>query len=130
MNALVPIALSPASLPPLASNFFKGHFAGVTTLPNGQHVAVVLRGRAFKERNHVDAVKWAEQLGGVIPSHAVFNLVRANLASMLPPDWYWLAELHEDGSAWLCNSAGDQITDDPKGLAGAIAVLLIPIDFQ
>ena len=78
-------------------------YAGIILGDGGtiSHHLVLLPGEA-EDIAWQDAVQWAEQAGGELPSRREQALLFANAKSEFTAAWYWSAESHEgDGSyAW------------------------------
>ena len=82
-----------------------GKFAGIITLPNGKTVAVaLLPNKPDKILNWADAMAWATESGGQIPSRPIAALIFANLKSEFEEEWHWMNETCDfDASyAWYC----------------------------
>ena len=47
-----------------------------------------------------DAMAWAEEIGGALPSRQEQALLYANLKSEFEPKWYWSGQVHEDDSSF------------------------------
>lgn len=136
MNARLNV-ISLAALPALGAALEGGTFRGVTTLKDGSHVAVVLLPNKPQERlNWQDAVTWAEQQGGQLPSRPVSALLYANAKDQFEPKWYWTSEQLQDDTgdeddasfAWHCYFGyGTQSYTHKSFKAAAVAVRMIPL---
>ena len=120
-----------ASLPPLGQPVEGGVFVGITTLPDGSHVAVVLLAdKPDKRLTWKDATAWAESVGGQLPPRPVASLLYANAKSEFEEAWYWTNETHQDDAsfAWFCNFSYGLVDNRRKSSEGrARAVRLIPV---
>ncbi len=78
-----------------------GLYAGLTLVDNDP-AELVLLPEEFKGKWD-DAVKWAEQKGGVLPSRIDQLVLLKNLKAEFKPEWYWSGEQHASGAsgAWL-----------------------------
>ena len=131
----IEIADSPATttltfavLPPLGQSLEGGTFAGITTLADGKHVAVVLLPIKAEDINWKDAMDLAASQGGELPSRAVAALLYANLKPQLTPRWHWTCESYDASSAWLCYFLYGTQHGTHKSYEGcAVAVRLIPL---
>jgi hypothetical protein len=108
-----------------------GQFAGLITLPDGKHVAVVLLpNKSDKRLRWADAMAWATEVGGQLPSRPVAALLFANLRGEFEKTWHWTNETHEadDSCAWGCSFLGGYQGHNGKSSEGsARAVRLIHI---
>lgn len=115
-------------LPALGATLDGGTFAGVTTQPDGTHVAVVLLPARGEDLTHDQATAWAAEQGGQLPTRPVAALLFANVKSLLQPEWHWCQETFGASSAWLCHFGYCHQGDYLKSFEGpAVAVRLIPI---
>lgn len=119
--------LSFSSLPALRAAIDGGTFQGITTLPDGTHCAVIFLAIADQDRDHKGRLAWAKELGGVLPTRAIFNLVLTTLATDLPLNWYGTSEEYGASDAWHCRSSGSQGFISRSAEGGAVAVRLIPL---
>ena len=124
-----PAALSIATLPPLKAPLEGGTFAGLTTLPDGTHHAVVLLPDAPGSRlPWQQAMDWAAGIGARLPSRAIAALLYANVRSSLQPKWHWTDETEGASCAWGCVfSDGYQHYGGRSYEGSAVAVRLIPL---
>jgi hypothetical protein len=127
--AAAPAALSIAELPPLEAELHGGRFAGLVTLPDGTHHAVVLlAARPDKRLTWKQAMAWAQSAGGRLPSRPIAALLYANARKTIEPDWYWTDETNGSSDAWYCYfDLGFQYYDYRSAEGAAVAVRLIPL---
>lgn len=118
-------------LPSLRDALEGGTFAGVLTMPDGTHVAVVLLPeRPAQHLSWQDAIAWAEGIGAQLPDRQEQALLFANCRDALPEEWCWSRQEDEEEAsyAWFClfNYGYQNIT--LKSFEGsAVAVRLIPL---
>lgn len=127
-TAIATIAFT--ALPALLGELDGGKFAGITTLPDGTHCAVVLLSVAPKgERyTYAKAKAYAEALGGQRPPKAVWSLLFVTCRDLIQADWYWADEPEGSSFAWDCYfSYGSIDCNYRSSEAGAVAVRLIPL---
>jgi hypothetical protein len=121
--------LTVGALPALGQALLNGIFAGLTTSPDGTHAAVVLL--ADKPSGQLawkDAMRWAEEVGGALPTRPVAALLFANVKGEFEADWHWTADEHSASYAWLCNFYyGNQFFNLKCYEGHARAVRLIPL---
>jgi hypothetical protein len=124
-----PAAISLATLPPLNAALLGGLFAGLVTLPDGTHHAVVLLPvRSDKRLTWEQAMAWAADAGGQLPSRPISALLYANARETIEPDWYWSNETDGSSDAWRCGFYhGNQCCHDRSAEGCAVAVRLIPL---
>ena len=124
-----PAAVSLSALPPLKAPFHGGLFAGLITLPDGTHHAVVLLPDSPTTRlSWKRAMDWAASVGGALPSRPIAALLYANCKPHLKPDWHWTNEPEGASYAWLCHfDCGDQHYYNRSAEGSAVAVRLIPL---
>jgi hypothetical protein len=124
-----PAAISLAALPPLNAALHGGLFAGLVTLPDGTHHAVVLLpARSDKRLTWKQALAWAADAGGQLPSRLIAALLYANARKTIEPDWYWTNEPEGSSDAWYCGfSSGYQDCSCRSAEGCAVAVRLIPL---
>ena len=90
----------------IGADFEGGKFAGLTTLQDGKHVAVVLLpNKSDKRLVWVDAMAWAAEVGGQLPTRPVAALLFANLKPEFEEEWHWTNEMTSwnESYAWVCN---------------------------
>lgn len=116
-------------LPALGAPLEGDTFAGIATLPDGKHVAVVLLPGRGENLNHAAADAWAQERGGQLPTRPIAALLFANVKHLLKPEWHWCLENQGASYAWYCYfSLGTQYRFGLKSFEGsAVAVRLIPI---
>lgn len=115
-------------LPKLGEALECGTFAGITTIPDGTHCAVVLLPDRKTNIKWKAAMDWAKALDAELPSRPVAALLFANVKGKLSGDWHWTRD--EDGAsyAWLCYFGDGDQEPRPKSYEGAaVAVRMIPI---
>jgi len=115
-----------------------GTFAGVVTLKDGAHVAVVLLAdKPEKRLKWADAKAWAESVDGVLPTRPVAALLYANAKDQFESTWHWTSETldadtgnKDDAScAWSCYfNHGYQFYDHVSSAGAARAVRLIHLE--
>ncbi len=120
-----------ATLPALGAELDGGRFCGLTTDKAGAHFAVVLLpARPEKRLPWKQAVAWAEQAGGALPTRPVSALLYALAKEQFERAWYWTCEEdEEDGSyAWLQTFGnGNQFYYHKSYEGRAVAVRLIQL---
>jgi len=120
-----------AALPALLEPLDGGTFAGITTLEDGTHCAVVLLSVAPKDERYTyaKAKAYAESFGGQHPPKAVWSLLYVTCRGLIPKRWYWADELDGSSYAWGCLffDSGHIFYEDRNSEGGAVAVRLIPI---
>ena len=83
------------------------HYAGVVLDESGQvkHHLVLMATKPGKKLNWQDAMDWAEEVGGALPTRQEQALLYANCKPHLKPEWHWSSETHEDDAsyAWSCD---------------------------
>lgn len=115
-------------LPPLGAPLDTGTFAGLTTLTDGTHYAVVLLPEQVEGLTWESALDWAKKCVAELPSRPVASLLFANCTTLLKSGWHWTSEAHSTFYAWGCYFNNGDITYDCKSDEGfAVAVRLIPI---
>ena len=117
-----------AALPAIGAALAGGTFAGLTTLPNGTHHAVVLLPGKGDDLTWQQAGKWAKEQGGVLPTRPVAALLFANVKDQLQPKWHWTADERSASYAWSCYfNDGIQGYGRKSYEGSAVAVRLIPL---
>lgn len=118
------------SLPALGEPLDTGIFAGITTAKDGTHHAVVLLPGNGTKLSWKNAMQWAKDQGGDLPTRPVVAMLFANVKSALPDSgWHWTNEAHDASYAWNCLfTYGIQTTSLKSYEAGAVAVRLIPLE--
>ena len=93
-----------SDLPALLQPLEAGHFAGITTRPDGTHHAVVLLAdKPDKCLPWADAMAWAKTIEAELPTRPVAALLYANAKPQFEEAWHWTGkEDADDGScAWF-----------------------------
>ena len=117
-----------SNLPALGADFEGGTFAGVTT-KEGIHCAVVLLPGKAEDLTWQDAITWAKEQGGELPTRPVAALLFANVQPALSPEWHWTADEYNASCAWVCHfSHGNQYNLRKSAEGAAVAVRLIPLN--
>ncbi len=106
MNASEAIKSHFATIAALAigSEHENGKFAGLITLPDGKHVAVILLpNKSEKRLTWADAMAWATEAGGQLPTRPIAALLFANLGVEFDKDWHWTNETcsWNESCAWV-----------------------------
>jgi len=71
------------------------------------HYVILLPGEA-ESVNWKDALAWATEQGGELPTRREQSLLFANLKDGFESAWYWSGERHEENSGWAwCQYFGD-----------------------
>lgn len=106
-----------------------GTFAGILTLPNGTHAAVVLLAdKPSEELNWADAKKWAESVGGELPARPAAAMLFANAKDQFEAEWHWTSEAYSgSGACAQYFGSGAQGTGRVGGNGCARAVRMIPL---
>lgn len=116
-------------LPTLGQPLEGGTFAGLTTLPDGTHHAVVLLADKPGGRlTWAQATEWAGSLNARLPSRSMAALLFANVRSAFEEAWHWTSEAHElDGAyAWgqiFSNGYQDVLHKSYAGRARAVRLI-------
>ena len=128
-TAAAPSAIHLAALPPINAALHGGIFAGLVTLPDGTHHAVILLpARPDKRLTWKQAMAWAADAGGQLPSRPIAALLYANARKTIEPDWYWTDETYGSSYAWNCYfDHGGQLYGSRSAEGCAVAVRLIPL---
>lgn len=90
----------------IGAPFEGGKFAGVTTLPDGKHVAVVLLDEKPDARMEWhDAMVFADKHEAQLPSRPIAAMLYANQRTEFERTWHWTNEQYEDDEscAWGCD---------------------------
>lgn len=119
-----------SQLPALGAPLDTGIFAGITTAKDGTHQAVVLLPGNGTNLNWKNALQWAKDQGGDLPTRPVAAMLFSNVKSALPKSgWHWTNEAYEASFAWYCLFYGGRQDDTRKSFeGGAVAVRLIPLE--
>ena len=123
-------SLSLATLPALKQPLEAGIFAGVITLPDGKHYAVVLLAdKPTKDLAWKDAMAWAESVGGHLPTRPIAAMLFANAKDQFEEQWHWTSESFGGSYAWgQTFSYGGQSLTRKSYEGRARAVRLIQLD--
>lgn len=121
--------MTDTGLPTLGAPLEGGAFAGIVTMSDGKHVAVVLLPDRGEGLSHRAAVAWAQERGGQLPTRLIAALLFANTKHMLLPYMrHWCLETEGTSSAWSCFfDDGSQIRYHKICEGSAVAVRLIPV---
>ena len=83
------------------------HYAGAVLDADGNHMhdLVLMPQRHGKRLNWKDALAWAEEVGGALPTRQEQSLIFANCKPHLEGVYHWSCEDYESdaSSAWGCN---------------------------
>lgn len=121
-------SLSLSQLPAIGEPLEGGAFAGIVTMPDGKHAAVVLLPERGKDLDHPAAAAWAQDLGGQLPTRPIAAMLFANCKPLLQPRWHWCLETAGASYAWGCYfSSGTQSGFHKRFDGSAVAVRLIPL---
>ena len=81
------------------------HYAGIILgkEPGTSHHLILLPHESEDEMNWANALKWAANVGGELPTRREQSLLYANLKDQFKPTGYWSSEQHAEyaDSAWL-----------------------------
>ncbi len=113
----------------LGSPLEGGTFAGIVTLKDGAHVAVVLLAdKPSEELNWADAKKWAESVGGELPTRPAAAMLFANAKEQFEAEWHWTSEAYSgSGACFQDFGNGYQTTYRVGSNSCARAVRMIPL---
>ncbi|WP_298702609.1 DUF1566 domain-containing protein [uncultured Variovorax sp.] len=83
------------------------HYAGAVLDETGriEHHLVLMAARPSERLNWDDAMKWATEVGGVLPDRQEQALLFANCKPHLEAAWHWSSQAHEEDAsyAWYCD---------------------------
>ena len=116
------------TLPALGAPLEGGTFAGLITLPNGTHNAVVLLPALGDGLDWWEACEWANKHGGVLPTSSMAAILFANTKDRLQSKWHWTADEQGPASAWSChfgNSYQDYLRKSFFSSAVAVRLILL-----
>lgn len=117
-----------ASLPAIGAELDGGTFAGITTKPDGAHYAVFLLPEQGENLTWQQALAWADEQGGELPTRTVASMLFANAKDKLKPEWHWTSEAYNASHAWYCYFYYGYVDGYLKSDEGcAVAVRCIPI---
>ncbi|CAN5859984.1 hypothetical protein BH11PSE13_BH11PSE13_12510 [soil metagenome] len=117
-----------ANLPAIGADLEGGSFVGITTQPDGTHVAVVLLPDKGKELTWKKAIAWARKLDAQLPTRPVATLLFANVKAQLESGWHWTSDELDASDAWYCYFGyGDQGNYHKSYAGSAVAVRLIQL---
>lgn len=119
-----------SQLPALGAPLDTGIFAGIATSKDGTHHAVILLPGMGTKLNWKNAMQWAKDQGGDLPTRPVAAMLFANVKSaLLESGWHWTNEAHNTSYAWFCNVlSGLQDYGHKSYEGGVVAVRLIPLE--
>ena len=123
-------AITLSALPALGAPLDTGIFAGITTAKDGTHHAVVLLPGNGTMLSWKNALQWAKDQGGDLPTRPVAAMLFANVKSALPESgWHWTNEAYDASYAWGYLFITDyQLITHKSYVGNAIAVRLIPLE--
>jgi hypothetical protein len=103
------------------------HYAGAVLDETGriEHHLVLMAARPSERLNWDDAMKWATEVGGVLPDRQEQALLFANCKPHLEAAWHWSSQAHEEDAscAWHCHfTTGSQLTYHESYEGCAVAV--------
>ena len=115
MGITPPGVISADVLPRIGEPWQGGIYAGLTIHDNAPHVLVLLPEEA-ENVNWKDALTWAEQQGGLLPSRFDALVLFENLKGKFQPEWYWTGAQHAsyESCAWLQSFHSGYQTYDHK----------------
>lgn len=91
-----------SDLPALNAPLDGGTFAGLTTLKDGTHCAVVLLPERGEDLTWQQAVELATKQRGQLPTRPVAALIFANVQDRPQEGWHWTSEAYSASHAWTC----------------------------
>ena len=82
---------------------FGERYAGIILTDEGQpsHYLILLPDREEKDMNWSGAKKWAESVGGDLPTRKEQSLLFTNLKGELEKKWHWSCEAEGNSYAWV-----------------------------
>jgi hypothetical protein len=107
-----------------------GKYAGITTGTDGvPYALILLDAEPTKELNWRDALAWAAEQSGDLPSRVESAMLFANLKSEFKPEWHWTNTQYSDYGAWFQNfDYGSQDYYGKSAELRARAVRRFPLD--
>jgi hypothetical protein len=112
-----------AALIPLAAG---ERFAGAILNEDGtlSHYVILLPGQA-DDVNWKDALEWAANQGGELPTRREQSLLFSNLKGEFEERYYWSSEQHEENSGWawyqdFCSGSQGCLSQDSEFRARAV----------
>jgi len=102
------------ALPPIGADFEGGTYAGLTLVDNVPFALVLLPGD--EQKNWQDAIAWAKDQGGMLPSRIDALVLFTNLKDRFKPEWYWTGEQYagDEAFAWIQSFGYGNQSYDPK----------------
>jgi len=124
--------ISLRDLPAIGQPCHGGTFAGLTTLDDGTHCAVILLPERESLLTWAEANSFAQQAGGDLPTRAIAAVLFFNARRLLPTTkWHWTCEPDGAGSYWLCHFFdGFHNHNRQRARAAAVAVRCIPLTHE
>jgi len=115
-------------LPQLNAPLDGGIFAGLTTLKDGTHCAVVLLPARGEDLTWPQATEWAKEQGGELPTRPVAALIFANIQDRPKEGWRWTNDEFNASYAWCCYFSDGYQQGSHKSYEGsAVAVRYVRI---
>ena len=104
-------------------------YVSLVTKPNGTHCDVLLKLQGKSDLTWQQAMDWAIEVGGELPSRPIAALLHANVKDKLQPEWYWCSD--EDGTPYrwqiFMGDGAIRSTIDDNATGTAISVRCIPM---
>ena len=102
------------------------HYAGAVLDADGNHLHdLILLPQHGKRMTWEKAKKWAEEIGGALPTRQEQTMIFANCKPHLEGVCHWSCEEYEEDAsyAWICYfSSGHQVNHHKNGELAAVAV--------
>ena len=113
----------PMGLPAIGQELQGGLYAGIARGFDGAPDAPLILLPGEFTGKWQDAMKWAEEQGGVLPDRREGALLYANLHDQFKPEWHWLRTEYSSDGAW-CQyfNCGYQLNCSKDGSLRARAV--------
>ena len=107
-----------------------GKYAGITTGTDGvPYALILLDAEPATELNWRDALAWAAEQSGDLPTRVESAMLFANLKSEFKPTWHWTNTQYSDYNAWFQYFGyGDQYGGSKSAELRARAVRRLPLD--